>query len=182
MNLKINDTNLETIEESFFQIANELINKHVLVANNSIYRISNLEFYYFNETDHADENCHKKERQLLNSKWYLHKNSIDLKYNRKGIDFTFGDGSNYGGALIKETTRIDDNTKFSQSKFVDELIYVLDPSDANDFTNKIQENEELQFEKREDLKQYKIYQWKRIGLTKEIFKDSPYAFKVLLAK
>ena len=133
------------IEDSFYEIANFLINEHKLKAGNSSYQVSKIELYYYNEKLHRDYNCHSlkykraKDRQLLNSKWYVHKRSINPNFRRKGIDFTFEDGVNFGGILIKEVVRIEDSKKFSQSKFIDELINVLEPKDSDEFINMVEE-------------------------------------------
>ena len=186
MKIKVDTESIETIEKSFLEIAEELMVKHVLKVGKEKYRISSLEFYYYNENcQHCDTNSHSlrspraKERQLLNSKWYLHKKSINLNYRRKGIDFTFGDGKNCGGALLKEVTVDGENgdKKFSQSKFVDELIRVLNPVDADLFLRLIEEDEVLTFVASSSSEEYKIAQRKRKGLAKQDgYTDSPYAF------
>lgn len=171
------------IENSFHKIAKFLINEHNLEVGNSIYQLSNIEFYYYNEKLHRDENCHSlkykraKIRQLLNSEWYVHKESINEKFRRKGIDFTCGDGESYGGILIKEVIRIEDNKKLSQSKFVDELICVLKPKDSDEFIKMIEEQNELTFIK-SDQKNLRIEKCPRVGLAKATYKDSFYAFKI----
>jgi len=180
MKLSIDQGN---IEDSFYEIANSLINEYKLHAGSSSYQISNIEFYYYNEKLHRDDNCHSlkfkraKVRQLLNSKWYVHKESINPNYKHKGIDFTFGDGMSFGGILIKEVVRREDHKRFSQSKFVDELINVLEPKDSVEFIKMIEEQEKLTFKKssKQDLS---IKRCPRIGLVKETFKDCLYAFKI----
>jgi|TARA_B110000902_G_C13952015_1_gene453952 hypothetical protein len=180
MNLSIDP---ENINGSFCKIADLLINEYDLVIVNSVYQVSNIEFYYYNETLHRDDNSHSfkykraRVRQLLNSKWYIHKISINPNFKHKGIDFTFGDGVSFGGILIKEVIRIEDNKKFSQSKFVDELIDVLEPKDPDEFINMVEEQEKLTFNKR-DKKSHIIEKCSRIGLANETFKDSLYAFKI----
>jgi hypothetical protein len=180
MKLSINQAN---IEDSFYEIANFLINEHKLKAGNSSYQVSNIEFYYYNKKLHRDDNCHSlkfkraKVRQLLNSKWYVHKISINPGNKHKGIDFTFGDGVNSGGILIKEVIRIEDNKKFTQSTFVDELIDVLDPKDSDEFIKMVEEQEKLTF-KESGNKNLSIEGCSRISLAKETFKDSLYAFKI----
>lgn len=180
MKLSIDQAN---IEDSFYEIANFLINEHNLKAGNSNYQVSNIEFYYYNEKLHRDDNCHSlkykraKVRQLLNSKWYVHKISINPNFKHKGIDFTFGDGVNFGGILIKEVIRIEDSKRFSQSKFVDELINVLEPKDSDEFIKMVEEQAKLTFNK-SGKKNLSIERCSRIGLAKETFKDSLYAFKI----
>ncbi|GAB6070870.1 hypothetical protein JCM30760_19670 [Thiomicrorhabdus hydrogeniphila] len=180
MKLSINQSN---IENSFYEIANLLINEHTLQAENLTYQISNIEFYYYNEKLHRDDNSHAlkykraKVRQLLNSQWYVHKRSINPNFKHKGIDFTFGDGINFGGILIKEVIRTKDNKRFSQSKFVDELINVMGPKDPDEFIKMIEEQEKLTF-KKSGGQNHGIAKRSRIGLVNETFKDSLYAFKI----
>ncbi|MEA3362948.1 MAG: hypothetical protein U9Q61_06720 [Thermodesulfobacteriota bacterium] len=175
---------VDKIDECFYAIANELINNHVLIVGNSSYQISNVEFYYYNQECHRDENCHSlkskraKDRQLLNSKWYVHKKSINPKYKRKGIDFTIGDGTNLGGVLIKEVIRIEDNTKFTQSKFIDELISILNPTNPDHLIKMIEEEELLKFKMNEGRKKHNILKDKRVGLAKETYKNNLYAFRI----
>ncbi len=185
MNLRVDNTNLETIESSFNTMAESILNSHLLDVKGHKYRVINIEFYYYNESIHKDENSHAlkykraAERQLLNSAWYLHKVSINPKYKHKGIDFTFGDGKNYGGILIKEVIKESTKEKFSQSKFVDELKDVLQPKDEKDFLKLIEDDKSLNFEECEIRKLF-IDKNKRKGLVNETFKDSEYAFKVVL--
>ena len=183
MDLTINDTSVKTIENDFQRIANEILNKNILLVNSKKYRISNVEFYYYNDTNHKDENSHAlkykraKERQLLNAVWYLHKISINPKYKHKGLDFTFGNGVNFGGILIKEVICIETNIKFSQSKFIDELINILKPSSKEDFLNMIETNEKIKF-KSMDIDFKDIEASPRKGLVNETFKNSHYAYKL----
>lgn len=180
MKLSINQSN---IGDSFYEIASSLINEYKLHAGSSSYQISNIEFYYYNEKTHRDDNCHSfkykraKIRQLLNAKWYVHKKSINPNFKHKGIDFTFGDGVNFGGVLIKEVVRIEDSKKLSQSKFVDELINILEPKDSDEFIKMVEEQEKLIF-KKSGKQNLSIERCSRIGLTKKTFKDSLYAFKI----
>ena len=180
MKLSIDQDN---IEDSFYEIANSLINEHKLHAGNSSYQISNIEFYYYNEKLHRDDNSHSlkykraKVRQLLNSEWYVHKESINPNDRRIGIDYTFGDGVNFGGILIKEVVRIEDSKTFPQSKFVDELINLLEPKDSDEFIKMVEDQEKLTF-KKSGKQNLSIERCSRIGLAKETFKDSLYAFKI----
>ncbi len=186
MNLEINSTNLTTIKKSFENIAEQILNYYVLDINEKKYRITNIEFYYYNENIHPDINSHSskykraKERQCLNAKWYLHKVSINKKSNYKGIDYTFGDGKNYGGILIKEAVSLNkDKTIFPQSKFIDELIDILNPKTKEEFLKMIEQDNKIKFEYKENIPKYNILNWTRKGLTKkDEFSNMGYAFKV----
>jgi len=183
LDLTINDTSIKTIEKDFYRIANEILNEHILLVNSKKYRISNIEFYYYNNTNHQDENSHAlkykraKNRQLLNAVWYLHKISINPKYKHKGLDFTFGNGTSFGGILIKEVICIESNKKFSQSKFIDELIDILKPSSKEDFLAMVETNEKIKF-KNIDIESKDIETSPRKGLVNETFKNSHYAYKL----
>lgn len=186
MNLKINDTNLTTIKESFLEIAEQILNYYILDVNGKQYRIKNIEFYYYNENKHPDQNSHSlkykraKERQILNAQWYLHKISINKKYNYKGLDYTFGDGKNYGGILIKEVVELNNyENKFSQSNFINEIIDILKPTSKDDFLKMIENDNKINFKYKEKIPKYNILAWTRKGLTKEDkFINSGYAFKL----
>ena len=185
MKLKIETTDLSSIQTSFSQIANQLINKHVISANGTEYRPVNLEFYYYNEECHQDKNSHarkpksrSRERQILSGQWYLHHRVNRPTDRRKGIDFTFGDGKSYGGILIKKALRTSDNVIFSQSKFIDELSSALKPTDEFELLSMIEEHGKLGMKHDSSLSEYKVSCAPRIGLPKDTFKNSNYAFKV----
>lgn len=186
MDLEINSNNLTTIKKSFENIAEQILNYYVLYINEKKYRITNIEFYYYNEKTHRDENSHAlkyeraKERQILNAEWYLHKISINKNLNYKGIDYTFGDGRNYGGILIKEVISLNkDKTIFSQSKFIDELINILNPKTKEEFLKMIEQDNKIKFDYEENIPKYNILNWTRKSLTKkDEFTNMGYAFKV----
>jgi len=184
LKLTIDDTSIATIEESFSDIAKSLLNDYILVAKNQKYRVTNIEFYYYNNSSHKDENSHivrsqrAKERQLLNAEWYLHKITTNPRCQHKGIDFTFGNGENCGGILLKEVVRLSDNSIFSQSKFVDELLRVLKPKDKDHFLEIIENAAQLKFCKNSSLDKHEIIRDKRRGLVKDSFKNSLYSFKL----
>ncbi len=183
LNLQIDETNLQTIENDFLRIANEILNNYILHVDKEKYRILNIEFYFYNHTNHKDYNSHAlkykraKERLMLSGKWYLHKMSINLKYTYKGLDYTFGNGKIYGGILIKEAMNIKTKKIFSQSNFVNELISVLKPFSKESFLNIVENSNKIKFEQ-ESLKQFDIQKSKRKGLVKNSFRDSEYAFKI----
>ena len=82
----------ESLEKHFFWIAGLLMNRIVLVADKNQYRLTEIEFYYYSTGYHEDPYIHRNKLQLLTGQWYFH---------GSGLDITFGDGSNYGGNLIR---------------------------------------------------------------------------------
>ena len=183
MDLTIDETNVKTIEASFLRIANEILNKHLLFVNSKKYRVTAIEFYFYNSTNHKDENSHAlkynraKERQLLHAKWYLHEISINPKYKHKGLDFTFGNGENFGGILIKEILDIDHNITFTQSKLIDEFIQILKPSSKEEFLKMVEIDERIQF-RSVKIDEQDIEAKPRKGLVKESFKNSNYSYRI----
>ena len=122
------------------------------------------------------------------SKWYLHYlNTQDsTRFKRKGIDYTFGDGTNYGGILIKEVRELyGDKLLHTQSIFIDELVKELNPAEVDKcnsiiFQKMIEEDNRLNFEARQDLEEKNILTWTRKGLSKKEneFSKKAYAFKL----
>ena len=85
----------------FDEIAGCLFNKTALVSKfvnddkkeeEYLYRIGEIEFYYYDEENHPDIFCHIAEPQKTKGCWYIH---------QSGMDITFGDGKNFGGILIR---------------------------------------------------------------------------------
>jgi hypothetical protein len=90
--LEINDITSESITEGFDKIANRLFTDYVLKVNEHLYRLLDIEFYYYAPGRFEDVYAHQHEHQLQNGKWYFH---------GSGIDITFGNGINHGGILIR---------------------------------------------------------------------------------
>jgi len=181
MNLKID---IDNIKSSFDRISEDLIFNHILVVKGIKFRITNMEFYYYNQRKHQDFNTHSvkkikaRKRQILNGEWYLHKDKYNSADTRKGIDYTIGDGINSGGILIKEVIRLDNSKYISQSKFIDELYEILSPISDNEFLDMI-ENKNLLFFKREHIKRdsWKLENKKRRGLSKQDeYSDNNYSY------
>jgi len=97
ISLDINQYSLETIWESFNKIASGLFNDYQLQVNESHYRLLDIEFYYFSNSVFEDIYAHKHAAQLQKGKWYFH---------GSGIDITFGNGTDYGGILIRAIAKI----------------------------------------------------------------------------
>ncbi len=87
MNLEINN---EKIENSFDRIANELINNYALLVNNTEFRFTEIEFYYYSE-NHADNYTHEHNRNV--GEWRFHNQGLDLTFQ--------SDEKTDGGILIR---------------------------------------------------------------------------------
>ncbi len=69
--------------------------------------------------------------------------------------------------------------KFSQSKFIDEIINELKPKTKEEFLKMIEQDRKIDFSHEPNIPKYHILRWTRKGLTKEDkFKNMGYAFKI----
>jgi|ERR1019366_2387025 hypothetical protein len=104
--LEIDFLSREAILKSFDQIAEKLFKGFQLHVNKSLYRLVDIEFYYFSKNIYEDVYTHKHKDQLQNGKWYFHSS---------GIDITFGNGINHGGILIRAIAKI--SSEASKDKY-----------------------------------------------------------------
>jgi hypothetical protein len=103
LNIIIEDR--QSIETSFQTIAEKLFFDYQLAINGNVYRLLDIEFYYFAKDVFEDVFAHKHEAQLETGKWYFH---------GSGIDITIGNGTNHGGILIRAIAKI--SKKSSEGK------------------------------------------------------------------
>lgn len=87
----------ESIKESFNKVAETIFNDIQLEVNGNYYRFLDIEFYYFAKGVFEDVYAHQHQEQLKMGNWYFH---------GSGIDITIGDGTNYGGILIRAIAKI----------------------------------------------------------------------------
>ena len=66
---------VETDYQTVFQtIADKLINSYELVLNEKhIFRLSEIEFYFYHQTRHPDTFAHRHPEQQHHSNWYFHR-------------------------------------------------------------------------------------------------------------
>ena len=88
MNLEIDNNK---IEESFDRIAKDILTQKALFVNETIFRFTEIEFYYYYKGIHDDEYTHEHSRNA--GEWRLHK---------QGFDITLaGNDISDGGILIR---------------------------------------------------------------------------------
>ena len=106
--IKENDNN---IENGFKHLAQYLINETILEANNNIYQICEIEFYYYNESvEHKDVYTHQNDDfQTKSNRFYFH---------NSGVDIAFGSDNAYGGILIRSIKKLEDNKLISGPRLV----------------------------------------------------------------
>jgi len=82
----------------FFENAKKLMSKYVLVIDDKEFELTELEYYFYDENKHPDCYVHLNEMQKETcGKLYVHNKGNWIG----GIDITFGNGSYYGGILIR---------------------------------------------------------------------------------
>lgn len=104
--------NFEDYQSDFDRIARVLLNKVELVTKENVYRIREIEFYYYSP-NHNDFYCHKHERQRTCNRLYFHRFKSPASYDKlkfKGLDITNGNDNSYGGILIRAI----ENTKSNE--------------------------------------------------------------------
>jgi hypothetical protein len=106
----INFDSTKDVGEQFKIIADNLINKTLLVAGKDRYQIKEIEFYYFNSVNHPDIFAHCDERQKEFGRWYFHRTGSGYRSGTfKGLDIVFGCSDYYGGILIRSIQNVDTN-------------------------------------------------------------------------
>jgi hypothetical protein len=85
----------------FDRIAAQMMNGSNLVVNSEPHRLVEVEFYYHGD-GHLDPFAHRDPLQLESGRWYFHRTGgVYRSGSFKGLDLTFGDGTNHGGVLIR---------------------------------------------------------------------------------
>lgn len=84
-------------EEIFFTSAEKIMNNFALKVGEFVYEFTELEYYFFDAQIHPDPYVHKSYLQLKFGEFYVHEKAL----NRIGLDITFGNGSSFGGILIR---------------------------------------------------------------------------------
>lgn len=108
----LSQTNID-YEQVFYDSANALMNDYALVMEDHngqtiTYEFCELEYYFFDVQKHPDFYTHMHCLQLKCGKFYVHEKT----FNRSGIDLTFGNGSYFGGILIRGLYTLNNNEKY----------------------------------------------------------------------
>ena len=94
--------------KDFDLISDIILNKIILVANDTKYRICEIEMYLQNE-DHKDLYVHCNPEQKNYGTFYFHKyqNGTYKSGTWKGLDIVFGNKNKYFGILIRSIMNLD---------------------------------------------------------------------------
>ena len=106
----------------FTRIAERLLTGSRLMAGGQPHRFTEVELYYCGE-GHPDPFTHRDPVQLTAGRWYFHRTRGTYRSGSfKGVDFTFGDGKNYAGVLIRGLAKPDGTLVDGPSLLVDYLL------------------------------------------------------------
>jgi len=157
------DNSIQSLQSIFYDMAKELMNNYEFSIKNIFFELTEIEFYYFNESKHCDVFTHIHHLQKeTNGILYVH----ESWGNYGGIDITFGNGDFYGGILIRGI-KINSNFIAGPSKVRTELINTLKENintyhELQNFFNEYP----LQILKKEPI-EYNIYHSTRYNLGKK---------------
>lgn len=154
------------------------LNSHVLVICGVEHRITEVELYYYSK-EHPDPFTHCHPDQLTYGKFVFHRagNKQGAKYKGgsfKGLDISLGNGTNYGGLLIRSLLRLDTNISISgPSNCVEYILELHGELSLETLTP------DIVLESKE-LKEYEVLACPRIGLTllKDIDRRKSYLSKL----
>ncbi len=110
------------VEGWLAKIAHHLLNGIRLVAGGEDHRLVEIECYYHSE-DHPDPFAHKDPVQLHQGRWYFHRTRGTYRSGSfKGLDLSFGDGTAFGGFLLRGLEKPDGELVDGPSLLVDYLL------------------------------------------------------------
>lgn len=145
----LKDLSGKSYDTLFGSIANNLLNKTLLMINGFPYRLLEIEFYLYYDA-HKDIYTHKHIDQSTRLKFYFHKQGKTNTYKGgtyKGLDITFGFGNNenngnilYGGILIRAIQNIADHTEIiGPCNVVNKILELNNVASIEQLINKIPE-------------------------------------------
>ncbi len=106
----------------FAVVADRLLNGCELVVARQAYRLIEVEFYLHNP-NHLDPFPHRDSTTLHCGCWYFHRtHGVYRGGSFKGVDLTFGNGTSYGGILIRSLRKPDGSVIVGPSLCVDHLL------------------------------------------------------------
>ncbi len=107
----------------FDAIAARLLHGARLRVAGAPYRLTEIEFYYFDEARHRDPFTHRNPIQREVGRWYFHRIGESYRGGSfKGVDLTFGGHGTQGGVLIRGLERPDGALVDGPSLCVDHLV------------------------------------------------------------
>jgi hypothetical protein len=134
------------MEQSVENHAIDIFN-YVIKTPIKSYRISEIEFYIYND-EHKDEYVHRSSEQQTMNKFYFHKyNNGSFKSGTwKGVDLCFGEENKYYGVLIRSIVELDTGKNIEgPCKSVNEILSNYGCTVVSELSNKYPQIFQLDF-------------------------------------
>lgn len=170
----------------FTRMAQCLLNELTFVAAGRPHRFAEIEFYYHGE-GHPDIFTHRDPIQQQYGRWYFHRTQGEYRSGSfKGLDLAFGEGTNFGGVLIRCIGTPDGNLIDGPSLCVDHLLKetgmdtVAALDKAIDGRRAWDGGNLLRLERAEPPRNQPLYSSGRVGLSLKRFKSSSTATRYIL--
>jgi hypothetical protein len=180
---------LETpgVAETWFDaVADKLLNGTTLRAGGKAHRLVEVECYC-HAAEHPDPFAHRDPLQLQCGRWYFHRTAgVYRSGSFKGLDLTFGDGTMFGGVLLRGLETEEGTLIDGPSLLVDHFlkltkaatVRVLDSMIANrvawDPSNPVR------LEDAEPPRTQPLFRCGRVGLTLKNARNKPEATRFIL--
>jgi len=177
------------MDNEFVELAKELLLETIIIAKGIEFQICEVEMYK-KCAEHSDGYVHCAKEQLMDNKWYFHRNhgkSYKVK-TYKGLDITFGSEKDniYFGVLIRGAREIESGKIFQgPCVFVNRVLEIYGVGSVDELLKNLEvpldiSENKLNFivKTRDELFSDKIYRGPRIGLSDKYmeFRDRPYRF------
>lgn len=158
------------VRDWFDCIAGRLLNASRLLVTGEPHRLAEIEFYYHGP-GHWDPFTHREAIQQQCGRWYFHRTAGQYRSGSfKGLDLAFGDGSAYGGILIRSLETPEGTLINGPSLCVDDLLRQTATGTVKQLDQQIGdglawvEDNPLQLVEHDET-EHPIYQTARVGLT-----------------
>lgn len=174
------------IHQWFDRIAHRLLCGTDVMIGGRPHRYIEIEMYYYHSEDHPDIFAHRDPIQLHCGRWYFHRTQGTYRSGSfKGLDLSFGDGTAYGGVLIRGIETPDGEIIDGPSLHVDYLLKqtgqpgvasldaVIDEKQAWDTSNPIHLVSN-------GIHERELYKTARVGLSLKRSRKSPLPPKYVL--
>lgn len=166
-------------QQWFDRIADQLMCRTQYVVNGQPHRFVEIEFYYFSKEGHDDIFAHKEAVQLECGRWYFHRTQgVYRSGSFKGLDISFGDGTAYGGVLIRGIEQPNGEIIDGPSLHVDHLLGMTGADDVTTLDNaisgrKVWDESNVLYLKDIEGEERDLVRSSRVGLTLKRFKKAP---------
>jgi hypothetical protein len=167
------------VKNWFTAIAQQLLNHSLLVVGEEPHRLAEIEFYCYEEA-HPDRFAHCDRLQQECGRWYFHRTRGQYRGGSfKGLDLTFGDGTMYGGILLRSIETSEERLICGPSLCVDRLLAQTNARDVAALDDAIAQkvawhpDSPLRLEIAPALPQKSLFCSGRVGLSLKRAKPSP---------